>query len=476
MKTSIKYLLTGVCMAAAVLPALTACEGNEADNPYDTNYDINYVYIYSPNPSDNSLEYKANGTFLAAIDEECVVNPVRCTKPAPADLTVQLAVDASLVESYNAAHGTSYTLLKGVQLENSSLVIKQGEYISEQQLKVRYTDLSEFQNGAEKYILPIAIQSVQGSGVTVSESTGHIFLTFTSSYKANYVMLAKTLSSTTLTFKDGAYTNLTDRLDLGNLFATSWAADADITVKLSIDFDKVDTYNALNGTNYAAWPYDVELESEELTIPTGSSITAEGAVLLFADAMAALPLEEGLQYMIPLVVESVSGTGAEAAEASQTSYVCFTTKEQPFAQSANRATGTKLTYSDDWVVTVDGAEYIDYGGEWGEYWWCWLLQDSGVDWLENGQTMEIILPEAKKVSYVSISSSYGSGYMFTGIRIETSLDGVNYEGGNCSFSPASTEIIQILEPRQVRYIRLTPLGTYNAWGAYPTSMTLYAAR
>lgn len=84
MKTLFKYLFMSIS-AALCLPVVTACDDEEAVDPYD----INYVYIYSPTASDNTLEYKGNGTFLVDVEPHSVINPVRCTKPAPEDLTIR---------------------------------------------------------------------------------------------------------------------------------------------------------------------------------------------------------------------------------------------------------------------------------------------------------------------------------------------------------------------------------------------------
>ena len=43
-----------------LLPLVTACDDDEATDPYD----INYVYIYKPSETNATLEYKGDGTFL----------------------------------------------------------------------------------------------------------------------------------------------------------------------------------------------------------------------------------------------------------------------------------------------------------------------------------------------------------------------------------------------------------------------------
>lgn len=64
------------------------------------------------------------------------------------------------------------------------------------------------------------------------------------------------------------------------------------------------------------------------------------------------------------------------------------------------------------------------------------------------------------------------------MKVETSTDGGHYEGGDCTLQKASTQIMQIYEPKPVRYLRLTPIDAYGSYYGvcgYPTSITLYTA-
>ena len=462
MKTSIKYLLMGASLLVT-LPQLTACSDDDAVDPYD----LNYVYIYSPNQADNNLEYKANGTFITTIEEQCVVNPVRCTKPAPSDLTVELSIDGSLVDSYNQAHGTSYTLLKGAKLENSTLTIKKGEYASEQSLRVVYTDMSEFQNGTENYILPIAISKLTGSGALVSETTGRLYLTFTSKYKANRVMFTRSLYTEQFTFKSSGFTNPVEQITLMQPVLSEWNADADIRISLSIDYDKIELYNSLNSTNYLPMPVDVTLSTDAITIPKGSNMASDELALIFADAMAGMPLEEA-RYMIPIVMKAVEGEGAEMDEDAKVYYVAINCVLQPFAIESGSTAGTRLTYDGSWTMTVNGQD-----NSWG-YPWTDLLSGNAVDYWSTGEEMIIDFGSEQNLWFIQIGTSYGSNYSYKKMKVETSTDGSLYEGDEVTVTPGKTINIKITEPRPIRYLRLTP--TNNQSDGYPTSLKLYVSR
>ena len=53
MKALFKYILYSTFFAMS-LPLVTACDDDEATDPYD----INYVYIYKPSETNATLEYK----------------------------------------------------------------------------------------------------------------------------------------------------------------------------------------------------------------------------------------------------------------------------------------------------------------------------------------------------------------------------------------------------------------------------------
>ena len=73
MKALFKYILYSTFFAMS-LPLVTACDDDEATDPYD----INYVYIYKPSETNATLEYKGDGTFLKEIATEHILSPVRC--------------------------------------------------------------------------------------------------------------------------------------------------------------------------------------------------------------------------------------------------------------------------------------------------------------------------------------------------------------------------------------------------------------
>lgn len=459
MKTLFKYLL--MCMLpVASLPLMTACGDDESTDPYD----INYVYIYSPVSTDNTLEYKGNGTFLVEIAPDCVVNPVRCTKPAPTDLTIHLDVDPSLVDSYNKANGTNYTLLKSVQLENSTLHIKKGEYISADSLKVHYTDMKEFQNGAENFLLPIAITSIEGSGMSISENS-RIYLTFTSIYKVNAITMDFS-ESMNLEYENGKFINLLERLDLGKILTSDWAADDDINVLLKIDPSLINAFNAVNGTDYIMMP-NVEFENSTVTIKKNTQTPEENVVLTFADEMANVEL--GKNYILPIIISEVNGEGAGIGETA-TAYIVFKTVEKLSLSVKDAPVGIAISDFTGWSVTVDGSATNPNGRKR----WISLITNpkSSVDYLGAFKPLVIDMNRMETVSAIQINY-YSSRYSpASTVVVETSLDGINYKIGHCELTANITHCFVFRYPEEIRYIRIT-YSSSGRYGTLPTGIYVY---
>lgn len=446
-------------LLTAALPFMMACDDEESTDPYD----INYVYIYSPVSTDNTLEYKGNGTFLVEIEPECVVNPVRCTKPAPADLTIHFGVDPTLVDSYNKANGTNYTLLKSVQLENSALQIKKGEYISVDSLKVHYMDMAEFQSGAENFLLPITITSIEGAGVSKSVNST-IYLTFTSIYRVNAVTMDFS-ESMNLEYENGGFINLLEKLDLGNGITSQWTVDDDIHVSLKIEPNLINAYNALNGTKYILMP-NVDFENSTLLIKKGASSPEENIVLIFSDAMANVKLGEN--YIIPIVISEVNGVGAGIGETSA-AFVTFTTVEKLTLSVENDPVGTAITDFTGWNITVDGETESYYGGKWLD---LVTAPGSWIDTINLSSIIDVDMNGLKKLS--SIQFSYlNNSFSALEVSIGVSADGMNYKVGKCSLTAAKKQTFVLQHPTEIQYIRIIFSDCANGSGTYPTALYVY---
>lgn len=428
MKALFKYILYSTFFAMS-LPLVTACDDDEATDPYD----INYVYIYKPSETNATLEYKGDGTFLKEIATEHILSPVRCTKPAPQDLTIQLAIDRSLVDAYNSEYGTSYVALQNAELENATLYIKQGEYISADTLKVHYTNMEEFKNGSENYILPIAITSINGTGVSASESNSKIFLTFESTYKPNHVTLTSSKEYLLEYQYSQGFTNLSSEWKLDGILKSAWATDGDTKVTLAINPALVGTYNALHGTDYSLLT-SASLKQSTIMIKQGKTTPEESVALSFSDDMASVQL--GTNYVIPVTITNVDGVGADIGE-NKVIYIVYKTALVGFLSCVDKPVGSVINDHSGWSFTLNGQSSDLY------------------DYVPDGSILEIDLGKQENIKTIALHF-YEWFYSSESASIAISNDGEKYEDlGVASGFANKTSYILLLVAKQAQYIRVT---------------------
>ena len=105
MKKFWKYI--AIAAITAVMAPLTACDDDSELGPKDNaNYEANFVYFDQPSSTFAEVEYKANGDFISGLTDPLKLVPIRLTKPAPSNIQVEIAIDETLVDEYNAEKGT----------------------------------------------------------------------------------------------------------------------------------------------------------------------------------------------------------------------------------------------------------------------------------------------------------------------------------------------------------------------------------
>lgn len=469
MKKIIRYSI--IALAASF--ALAACDKNEVEYLPQPDYTSNLAYILAPETSHQELVYKGTGDYIGLpfdAEAEQTINTVRLTKAAPEDMTVTFAVDAEAVEAYNKEHGTEFAPFTGVELINKTLSIKKGEYVSAEPLRMKYTDLRQMQDGKENYMLPIVISSISNQGVKKSVDRGNLMLTYHSTYKANYVNFSKeTVDVPALFYTDTEEMEISNTVDLTGLLSADWAADSQISTKISINNTYIEIYNANHGTSYQA--YDgASLSKTELTFSTGEGTT--GALTL------SLPgVEEKVKtlddcFVIPIELTSVDGVGAEIG----TTKVCYVTivpvrfiafewsitdpgfRGSPITDYSNAHTYLNGVQDDNW------RDYI-------------LATQEGYNFLYYGDVLVIDL--GKEVNLTGVKLRYwNSDYSLWNYDIAVSTDGSEYkyfDEGQCSLS--NTHYIKCGKPVKARYVKFDIW--YSYWGAYGFEcylryITLYA--
>ena len=167
MKNITKYILA----AAAAFSSLTACqEFEDFDKTIDGTPGLVYVQTGTENLYTIRVVHKPTGSTGEFFTEF----PVRCNTTRHAGVKATFVYDASLVESYNAEHKTSYAALPAeyLTLENTTLTVPENATASADSVKVTLTgDLSLLTE--RNYLAPLRIKA---EGIDASEVMGAVYV------------------------------------------------------------------------------------------------------------------------------------------------------------------------------------------------------------------------------------------------------------------------------------------------------------
>lgn len=170
MKNIIKSLMIGL----AAVALLASCEDKKENVELDP-YATNFVYLKAPLSSTYRATFSTGGVWKTKPDSVMSFMQIRCTKPAPQDIEVSLEIDESMVETYNTANGTDFKFLSSLELLKDNLVIRKGDYLSADTLKVRITEYdSMLAGGTQKYVVPVRMTSAS-AGVLSESNSFYIF-------------------------------------------------------------------------------------------------------------------------------------------------------------------------------------------------------------------------------------------------------------------------------------------------------------
>lgn len=426
---------------------LTACDDDDTVDPYE----INYCYLYQPNSTFANVEYKANGEFISGLVDPLKTVPVRLTKPAPKDLQIEIAIDPTLVDEYNEANGTEYTLLEGATIANPIMHIAAGEYITPDSICISFGDHSGFLTDQTNLILPVVIKNA--SGMTISKSS-RIFLTFNSTYRPNVLTITTTEKEFRAALAADNWQDGIKKLTLNDLFRLSYKPYEDVTLNLAIDGNKVAEYNTANGTNYE-FKSDATLESNAVTIATDAS---DAGISINTGDLTGIAQEK--EYLIPVTLTSATGASVEYDE-GMTVYVIVRGIARELNVSEAFYNGSQIDYPV--TCTVNGSD------------WTNVIDMDKYDYeeIDTGTPIEMDFGKVVNLSSIFIFH-YSMYYSATSAKLETSVDGTNWtDWGEIEYAGMKQYYINLVPATNVRYARLTFLKEYG-YGIEIDGMRFYA--
>lgn len=130
--------------------------------------------------------------------------------------------------------------------------------------------------------------------------------------------------------------------------------DQDVTFNLALDYSKVEEYNKEHGTSYQAIPASaVELAATQVKMTAGNAISDGAAVRVLSTE----DFVEGVTYVIPVTISSVSGSGNEVLPGSKTILLRISRVINFFAIQANSGASTNFIFPDDKMIPLTQLTY-----------------------------------------------------------------------------------------------------------------------
>ncbi len=455
MKKFWKYI--AACAVVASLVPLTACDDNDTVDPYD----INYCYFYQPDQDYSNLEFKVSGVMLNDLDEPVQLVPVRLTKAATSNVTVEIALDPTLVDEYNSENGTDCAYFSTAKLVNTTLTIPQGEYLSTEMIQVNLEDKSCLEHHEGDMVLPIVIKSVNGVNAQISKRS-RMYMVF--KYSGNTVS-AEPMTTLYADLRESGWESALTNSVVDNFLTAEWAAEYPVSVKAEIDNSLIAVYNNTNSTNYQAISATV---TSPVTIAVGA--TNASLKLRIGDYTG---VANGTEYMIPVKLSMENGEGAVLG--TEVAYVVVKKLPMMLTCSTNLPTGwvkmapectCSLTVTDDGVdydisTLLTNTNTSGYGG----------------DFLNTGYLITLDLGSIKTVAGFHFSF-YAWYYALKSIdNIQISNDGQTWSDViGLTMGQYKSVYAEFLKPTAFRYFRFVA-GDYSYssyYGCYMNFLNVYS--
>lgn len=434
----------------AVTP-LMSCDDDDdySSSPNRPDYSKNRVYMLNPDEEYSTIEYKASGAFIESLENPLVLTQIRCTRPAPENVTVVAEIDPTLVAEYNQANDTDYAMMEGAKLVTTKFEIPRGEFMATEKLAIDFSDHSALAGSEKNLVLPVAITSVTG-GLVISKQS-RFFIVF--DYEANELTPVSQLSIDVDVTESGwqsAYTNYVVK----DFISAEWDAEFAVTVNATVDNSLIASYNAANGTDYK----ELSVTPQPITLAKG---TSKADLSLRLGNYTAVSSD--VTYLVPMRLSIASGEGA--ALSTDIVYVVvrkmpvilsYVLDAQPSDADPVYPTGwTRIQYQDSWYcsMTRDGETAN----------WSNFVKDGAGQYIFTGDIIEVNFGTPTTVGGMSIQFYAWYWGMSSINTIKISNDGTNWiDVEGCYFQNDYPHIacLRFNKPTTFQYMRFT-FGGYN---------------
>lgn len=435
----------------------SAC--SEEDKTFDNKVFINLGVIPTNEINANIITDYVNGT--TTIDgKEVLEFPIKSTLPVEGDVKMEAVVSDELLEVYNEANGTDYSLMdsKFVEFTNSVCTIKNGEMSSNDFISVKVS-VPNGVNFTDKdaAILPVMMERVSGNA-EASTKRAVIYLKFS---KANDYRFTKQQYAYIVNDHINDQIAYEPSEEFGFSVESKAFSDEAVTIKAVFDSELVSAYNEKNETDYL--PLDekfISLTSETCTIESGAQISSSKIMLKF---------NNGSDYdvegfsLLPIRLE-VTKAGKVLSTNENSYYLIVGKKDRYIEVTKTVFEGSKLDRT-GW--TASGSAYGGFSVQNilnGNFTSTWF---SG----RNPDPIIIDMKSNKTVKGIALAPDYGkySGYSsFKGMELLLSVDGSEWKSvGACELENKTGSADEPdwsylrFKASEAQYIKIVPTSSYR---------------
>lgn len=232
----LKNIIWKTVIACIALPCCIACSDDDEES---TLYGPK-IYLSNGVIPMTEIQWNVLQTPVGVKSDYTEVKfPVKVTQPLTSDVVVSVEIDPSAVDTYNAAHKTSYQgpTDDSYNFTKNSVTIKAGETESSDSISCTITDFKKL-NAQGGHLIPFKL-SESSSGATLSSNMNMMYLKINNSF-SNIDQDAKTVEGVTCDRTNWTYTSsvsgyLSDAFD-GDL-TTYWEAYTWWEDKVTLDID-----------------------------------------------------------------------------------------------------------------------------------------------------------------------------------------------------------------------------------------------
>lgn len=358
------------------------------------------------------------------------------------DVAVTVVRDASLVDSYNTANGTSYVEfpeeLLGIP-DDGVINIAAGEAAAGQTITLsQQSGATELAEGTT-YLLPLKITLPSESPLTLADGKDVIYCIVT--------YISPLPASASLVYTQGAVPNVpTVRLNVANSHKASYnvfmelskATLQNVTGTVAVDPSLVETYNSANATDYALFPGVTVAGGGSISVSAGSTIS--GAVRIDLQNTN-FTLTKETTFLVPLKL-SVTGDNA-VTDDTQNALYCLVTipARKPTLPGKSAPIPVIMTYNVPHSMHNNPLRALR-----------WTVEESGVPFYDMISVQE---------SYIWYDESTAQTHLAKNVNFQKMLDATTPEGENPYWTPMKEWGVKVLFSVQSR-VSEPNLGTATA--------------